>query len=144
MNSPLRDHERIILRFPLSLSTMSGEPRFIEAHKALNGLRVASLTWSVFLKDIVSKVNLSCSITEPCLYGGVIDGSPTLLLCYIDDLLIASSSDKAFHCVFKELSKHVKVRDRKDCIIQRWRWIAEVFGSDDFSTIWFSDIGDAS
>ena len=47
MNSPLRDHERIILRFPLSLSTMSGEPIFIEAHKALNGLRVASLTWSV-------------------------------------------------------------------------------------------------
>ena len=88
MNSPLRDHERIILRFPLSLSTMSGEPIFIEAHKALNGLRVASLTWSVFLKDIVSKVNLSCSTAEPCLYGGVIDGSPTLLLCYVDDLLI--------------------------------------------------------
>ena len=56
MNSPLRDHERIILRFPLSLSTMSGELIVIEAHKALNGLRVASLTWSVFLKDIVSKV----------------------------------------------------------------------------------------
>ena len=111
MNSPSRDHERIILRFPLSLSTMSGEPIFIEAQKALNGLRVASLTWSVFLKDIVSKVNLSCSTTEPCLYGGVIDGSPTLLLCYVDDLLIASSSDKAFHCVFKELSKHVKVRE---------------------------------
>ena len=111
MNSPLRDHERIILRFPLSLSTMSGEPIFIEAHKALNGLRVASLTWNVFLKDIVSKVDLACSTTEPCLYGGVIDGSPTLLLCYVDDLLIASSSDKAFHRVFKELSKHVKVRE---------------------------------
>ena len=111
MNSPVRDHERI---FPLSLSTMSGEPIFIEAHKALNGLRVASLTGSVFLKDIVSKVNLSCSTTEPCLYGGVIDGSPTLLLCYVDDLLIASSSDKAFHRVFKELSKHVKVRERPE------------------------------
>ena len=41
----------------------------------------------------------------------MIDGSPTLLLCYVDDLLIASSSDKAFHRVFKELSKHVKVRE---------------------------------
>ena len=68
-------------------------------------------TWSVFLKDIVSKVGLACSTTEPCLYGGVIDGSPTLLLCYVDDLLIASSTDKAFHRVFKELSKHVKVRE---------------------------------
>ena len=96
MNSPLRDHERIILRLPLSLSTMSGEPIFIEAHKALNGLRVASLTWSVFLKDIVSKVNLSCSTTEPCLYGGVIDGSPTLLLCYVDDLLIAAHLTRHF------------------------------------------------
>ena len=37
--------------------------------------------------------------------------SPTLLLCYVDDLLIASSTDKAFHRVFKELSKHVKVRE---------------------------------
>ena len=96
---------------PLSISTTSGEPIFLEAHKALNGLRVASLTWSVFLKDIVSKVGLACSTTEPCLYGGVIDGSPTLLLCYVDDLLIASATDKAFHRVFKELSKHVKVRE---------------------------------
>ena len=111
MNSPLRDKERIVLRMPLSISTTSGEPIFLEAHKALNGLRVASLTWSVFLKDIVSKVGLACSTTEPCLYGGVIDGSPTLLLCYVDDLLIASSTDKAFHRVFKELSKHVKVRE---------------------------------
>ena len=111
MNSPLRDKERIVLRMPLSISTTSGEPIFLETHKALNGLRVASLTWSVFLKDIVSKVGLACSTTEPCLYGGVIDGSPTLLLCYVDDLLIASSTDKAFHRVFKELSKHVKVRE---------------------------------
>ena len=111
MNSPLRDKERIVLRMPLSISTTSGEPIFLEAHKALNGLRVASLTWSVFLKDIVSKVGLACSTTEPCLYGGVIDGSPTLLLCYVDDLLIASSTDKAFHRMFKELSKHVKVRE---------------------------------
>ena len=29
----------------------------------------------------------------------------------MDDLLIASSTDKAFHRVFKELSKHVKVRE---------------------------------
>ena len=111
MNSPLRDKERIVLKMPLSISTTSGEPIFLEAHKALNGLRVASLTWSVFLKEIVSKVGLACSTTEPCLYGGVIDGSPTLLLCYVDDLLIASSTDKAFHRVFKELSKHVKVRE---------------------------------
>ena len=65
----------------------------------------------IVVKDIVSKVGLACSTTEPCLYGGVIDGSPTLLLCYVDDLLIASSTDKAFHRVFKELSKHVKVRE---------------------------------
>ena len=44
MNSPLRDHEKIIGRLPLSLSTLSGEPIFIGAQKALNGLRVASLT----------------------------------------------------------------------------------------------------
>ena len=45
------------------------------------------------------------------LWWGDCDGSPTLLLCYVDDLLIASSTDKAFHRVFKELSKHVKVRE---------------------------------
>ena len=37
MNSPLRDKERIVLRMPLSISTTSGEPIFLEAHKALNG-----------------------------------------------------------------------------------------------------------
>ena len=56
MNSPLRDKERIVLRMPLSISTTSGEPIFLEAHKALNGLRVASFTWSVFLKDIVESL----------------------------------------------------------------------------------------
>ena len=82
---------------------------------------------------------------EPCLYGGVIDGSPTLLLCYVDDLLIASSSDKAFHRMFKELSMHVKVRETgKIALAKDGGGSLEVFRSDDFSTIWFSDIGDAS
>ena len=96
------------------------------------------------MKDIVSKVGLACSTTEPCLYGGVIDGSPTLLLCYVDDLLIASSTDKAFHRVFKELSKHVKVRETgKDCFGKGWRRILEVLGSSDFPTCKFSIFGDA-
>ena len=83
---------------------MSGEPIFIEAHKALNGLRVASLTWSVFLKDCVEGQPL-LQHDRAMSSCGVIDGSPTLLLCYVDDY----SSNKAFHRVFKELSKHVKV-----------------------------------
>ena len=48
MNSPLRDKERTVLRMPLSISTTSGEPIFLEAHKALNGLRVRVLLGACF------------------------------------------------------------------------------------------------
>ena len=82
-----------IFRLPLSLSTLSGEPILIEAQKALNGLRVARLTWSVFLKDFVPKMTLCCSTTEPCLYMvECIGGSPTLLSYYADDFLVGISS----------------------------------------------------
>eukprot|EP00434_Breviolum_minutum_P033958 symbB.v1.2.030050.t1/scaffold3346.1/size69245/5 len=97
-----------------SLVGWDGICRYVVAMHNLHGKKFGKTPRELLRDSPASKENpvgLACSTTEPCLYGGVIDGSPTLLLCYVDDLLIASSTDKAFHRVFKELSKHVKVRE---------------------------------
>ena len=52
---------------PLSVSTPAGEPVYLEAHKALNGLRVGSLAWVHFFSKVVKQAGLKSSLTEPCL-----------------------------------------------------------------------------
>ena len=68
MNSPLERPE--ILRMPLSMSTMKGEPIFLWAEKGINGLRIASQAWIVFFSSIVKSIGVVSGTVEPCLYVG--------------------------------------------------------------------------
>ena len=56
MNSPLERPE--ILRMPLSMSTMKGEPIFLWAEKGIKGLRIASQAWIVFFSSIVKSIGV--------------------------------------------------------------------------------------
>ena len=58
MHSPIRGGTKIVLKLPLSVSLISGEPGFMILDKALNGLRDASLCWLELLSDTVESVGL--------------------------------------------------------------------------------------
>ena len=57
---------------------------YLEAHKGLNGLRVGSLAWVQFFSKLVKQAGLESSLTEPCLYSGLVGGVPVVLICYVE------------------------------------------------------------
>ena len=112
MNSPLERPE--ILRMPLSMSTMKGEPIFLWAEKGINGLRIASQAWIVFFSSIVKSIGVVSGTVEPCLYVGRMvgkDQAPIVIMAYVDDLLVATTSESALKTLMTALSAHVKVRE---------------------------------
>ena len=112
MNSPLERPE--ILRMPLSMSTMKGEPIFLWAEKGINGLRIASQAWIVFFSSIVKSIGVVSGTVEPCLYVGRMvgkDQAPIVIMAYVDDLLVATTSESAIKTLMTALSAHVKVRE---------------------------------
>ena len=112
MNSPLERPE--ILRMPLSMSTMKGEPIFLWAEKGINGLRIASQAWIVFFSSIVKSIGVVSGTVEPCLYVGRMvgkDQATIVIMAYVDDLLVATTSESALKTLMTALSAHVKVRE---------------------------------
>ena len=77
------------------MSLHDGSPAFLLLYKALNGLRDASLHWLNLLSDSIRKIGLTSDEIEPCIYQGVVHGESALLMAYVDDLLLCTSSEKA-------------------------------------------------
>ena len=112
MNAPLEKHH-VVVRLPTSVSrdNDANEPVYLEAKKGLNGLRVGSLAWASFFARIVREAGLESSVTEPCLYAGSVGGAPVVLICYVDDVLVATPKEASYKIVFDLLAKHVKIRE---------------------------------
>ena len=45
------------------------------------------------------------------MYGGMVRGAPILVICYVDDLLVATPSEAAYRVLFEALEKQVKIRE---------------------------------
>ena len=111
MATPLRVRD-VIIKLPLSVSSMRGEGMYIWLRKALNGLRKSSQDWVYFLSSIVKKVGTgltSCSL-EPCLFTGVLPSGPCGLLCYVDDLLLIAPKVEDVISVFDQIGKSVTLK----------------------------------
>ena len=57
MATPLRERD-VVMKFPLSVSTVSGDPLYLHLSKALNGLRKASQEWICFVGETVKTLKV--------------------------------------------------------------------------------------
>ena len=113
MATPLSKRD-VIIRLPLSISSLAGEALYMHLDKALNGLRSASLEWVSYLSTFVAKVGndegvKSCSL-EPCLFTGMMKSGPCALLCYVDDLLVMAKSESDVEEIFNLIGEHVQLK----------------------------------
>ena len=106
MATPLRKRD-VVMKFPLSVSTVSGDPLYLHLGKALNGLRKASQEWICFVEETVKDLGLqSCSL-EPCLFSGMLESGPCLLLVYVDDFLCIAPTEEDVDRIFGVIEKRV-------------------------------------
>ena len=111
MATPLRERD-VVMKFPLSVSTVSGEPLYMHLKKALNGLRKASQEWICLVTEIVKGLGSglrSCSL-EPCLFSGMLESGPCLLLVYVDDFLCIAMTEEDIDRVFSLIETRVELK----------------------------------
>ena len=115
MHSPLPQGTRVVLRMPKSISTLSGDLIFLDLWKSLNGLRDASMHWLSLLTNTITKLGLWNDEFEPCCFQGqIVDGRDVLgsvvMIVYVDDILITSSSKAAEEKVVQSIAAIVPTK----------------------------------
>ena len=115
MHSPLPSGTRVVLRMPKSISTLQGDLVFLDLWKSLNGLRDASMHWLSLLTETITKLGLWNDEYEPCCFQGqIVEGRNVLgsvvMIVYVDDILITSSSKAAEEKVVQTIAAIVPTK----------------------------------
>ena len=103
-----------VIELPGNFSLETGEPAYLVLHKALYGLRSASLSWQRHLSRIMVDLGLRPSPLEPTLFSGWVELNKVwvyiIALAYVDDLLVVSSEQSGVEHVHKSLAALLKVK----------------------------------
>ena len=96
---------KVILRMPTNITFPDGSPVFMEAYKAINGLRSSGLAWVEHLANLLQSLNISPSPLESTIFAGEIirKGQKSewiQVIAYVDDLLVFARSEEAAMFVF--------------------------------------------
>ena len=111
MHSPLTSKVPIVLKLPLSVSLVNGEPAFLHLSAALNGLRDASQAWLSLLSSLILPLGLAADSREPCFFSGCLwPGGRAMVLCYVDDILLATTDEAVELAVLNAIRSRVEVK----------------------------------
>ena len=117
LHSDLPSDVHVVIRMPsdLSWSPQEYKPVYSELTKALNGLRCASRAWINTVRDVAREHGVYASPTEPCVFHGDFCGKGidkdcrfyVIMICYVDDVLVASLDPRAPECIQRMLKQRV-------------------------------------
>ena len=98
------------VQLPNNVSTQStGERVFVKLRKAMNGLRSAPLSWYCELSDFLRSRNFEASL-DPTIFRRLTKKGLTIVLFYVDDLLIFSEDSVEGRRFYEELRQRYKLK----------------------------------
>ena len=90
MHANLPEGYQQVVRFPKSITDNQGEPIHLNLQKAMNGLRRSPLFWYLELRNaLVDQLKFEAT-AEATIFRRKVGNRLTVVLAYVDDLLIAS------------------------------------------------------
>ncbi|CAE7672294.1 unnamed protein product [Symbiodinium sp. CCMP2592] len=108
MHAPVARAEFVEL--PNNVSTQgTGERVFVKLRKAMNGLRSAPLSWYCELAEYLRSQNFEASL-DPTIFRRLTRKGLTIVLFYVDDLLIYSEDEAEGRRFYEELRKRYKLK----------------------------------
>lgn len=93
------------------LSQLNNGDVVCHLRKALYGLKQAGRNWYFKLDNVLRRLGAEPTDCDPCLYRLNKGKIPTLILTYVDDILIASPNKEIISKITKSLLKEFEVKD---------------------------------
>ena len=116
LNAPIE--EELYLRPPLGYSCAPGT--VLRVQKALYGFKQSGRAWHLTLDDETRKFGMVPLDCEPCIYRGFINSVETWLIVYVDDIGIASRTEKGGRDLMNLFKSRFRVDERGDFTHARW------------------------
>lgn len=82
--------------------------------KGLYGLKQAARAWNQKLHKMLTQLGYKQGDADKCLYSKSNNGQFSYILAFVDDLIIATASEKDYTQIVKHLSKEVEVKELGD------------------------------
>lgn len=106
---------KVILKLPPNTFGFDdGSAVYLEAYKAINGLRSSGLAWVEHLSNLLQELGIKPSMIETTVFSGNVKvGKLTCwvqVVAYVDDLLIFGPSVDAAQTVYDHLAKALKIK----------------------------------
>lgn len=86
--------------------------KVLKLKKALYGLKQSGRQWNKTLDTILTEINFTPCLNEPCLYQRNNGDNINLIAVYVDDLLIASSDLGELNTIKLHIANRVQVVDK--------------------------------
>ena len=97
----------------------SGEELICQLLKSLYGLKQAPRNWNKHIDKFLRKLGFKPSSVDPCIYVKISPGNAiTLVVLYVDDLIVAASNMNLIKAFKQAMSGHYQTKDLGEC-----RWV---------------------
>lgn len=94
--------------------TVSGREHFVyRLYKALYGLKQASRMWQKTLEEFLTSLGFSISSADPSMFVHFTSGLVTLLVVYVDDIMMTGNNDKFMENFTRSIMERFTVRNCK-------------------------------
>ena len=94
-----------------SKTNEKGENLVCKLNESLYGLKQSGRNWNNMLDEFLTEQDFIQSVVDPCLYTKFKDDNVTMILIWVDDLIIAASNDDVLSAIKKSLKNRFKMKD---------------------------------
>ncbi|CAM9467817.1 unnamed protein product, partial [Phaeothamnion confervicola] len=111
LNSPLE--EEIYMKQPKGMEQYGeqGQEMVCLLQRSLYGLKQAASNWHRVINTWLIGAGFTASSADPCIYIKTSNGTLTIIGLYVDDLLLASNSQRALLSLKTNISRRFKMKD---------------------------------
>ena len=89
----------------------NNEPLVCRLNKSLYGLKQSGRNWNIMLHSFLLDIGFKQSLADNCVYIKYEDNVKTIIIVWVDDLIIAASDDNTLNDVKSSLSEKFKMKD---------------------------------